>query len=55
MATPEVAQAFRESCRYGREHLEEIVTAESASRGFAPETARAYLTRHIVHELGDVR
>ena len=51
-ATPAVVDAFRESCRYGRERIEEIVEAEAAKRGFAPELAREYLTRHIVHELG---
>ena len=50
--TPEVVAAFQESCRYGLERLEEIVAAESASRGFAPDLVRDYLTRHIVHELG---
>jgi len=52
VATPAVVEAFRESCRYGRERIEEIVEAEAARRGFAPELAREYLTRHIVHELG---
>ena len=51
VVNPEIERAFRESCRWGREHLEEIVAAESASRGFAPELVREYLTRHIVHEL----
>ena len=32
--TPEVAEAFRESCRYGRERIEEIVASESRGRGF---------------------
>ena len=50
--TPEVAEAFRGSCRYGREHIEDIVESESASRGFPPELVRQYLTGHIVHELG---
>jgi len=50
--TAAVAEAFRESLRYGREHLEEIVASESARREFAPELVRQYLTRHIVHELG---
>lgn len=50
--TPEVAEAFRASCRYGRERMEEIVVTESAARGFAPELVREYLTRHIIHELG---
>jgi len=51
-AGPEVVQAFRESCRYGKEHMEQIVMSESAAREFAPEVVREYLTRHIVHELG---
>jgi predicted solute-binding protein len=50
--TPELSAAFRESCRYGLAHLEEIVAAESVARGFAPDVVREYLTRHIVHELG---
>ena len=53
LVTPEVAEAFRSSCRYGRARMEEIVAVESAARGFAPELVREYLTRHIVHELGD--
>lgn len=50
--TAEVEQAFRDSCRYGRQHLEQIVATESWRRGFAPELVREYLTKHIVHELG---
>jgi predicted solute-binding protein len=49
--SPEVAGAFRESCRYGRERLEAIVVSEAARREFAPELVREYLARHIVHEL----
>jgi chorismate dehydratase len=52
VVTPEVVAAFRESWRYGREHMEEIVAAESPRLGFSPEFVREYLTRHIVHELG---
>jgi predicted solute-binding protein len=52
VVTPELVTAFQESCRYGLVHMEEIVAAESAARGFAPELVREYLTRHIVHELG---
>jgi chorismate dehydratase len=52
VVTPVVAEAFRDSCRYGRARLEEIVAAESARRDFAPALVREYLTRHIVHELG---
>jgi chorismate dehydratase len=51
--TPGVAEAFRDSCRYGREHIEDIVAAESPRRGFAPALVREYLTRHIVHEIGE--
>lgn len=50
--TPEVIDAFQQSCRYGREHIEEIVAVEAPRRGFPPELVRQYLTRHIVHELG---
>ena len=50
--TPELVEAFRGSCHYGLERMEEIVAAESARLGFAPELVRDYLTRHIVHELG---
>jgi len=50
--TPQVEAAFRESCRYGRDRLEDIVVAEALARGFAPDLVRDYLTRNIVHELG---
>ena len=53
VVTPDVVDAFRESCRHGLERMDEIVPAESASRGFAPEVVREYLTRRIVHRLGD--
>ena len=52
VVTPEIGEAFRASCRYGLEHMDEIVAAESAARGFSPEVVREYLTRSIVHELG---
>jgi len=50
--TPEVAEAFRQSCRFGRERIEEIVAAEAPRREIGPALVREYLTRHIVHELG---
>ena len=50
--TPRIAAAFGASYRYGREHMEEIVAAESVTRGFKPGVVREYLTRYIVHELG---
>jgi len=52
VVTPEVVEAFRESCCYGLTQINNIVAAESARLGFAPEMVRDYLTRHIVHELG---
>jgi predicted solute-binding protein len=52
VVTPAVAAAFLESCRYGIEHLDEIVAVESARREFPAPLVRAYLSQHIVHELG---
>ena len=52
LTSPAIAAAFRDSCRFGKERMEEIVRAESTRLGFAPELVRDYLTRHIVHELG---
>jgi chorismate dehydratase len=52
VVTPEVMEAFRESCRYGLERIGEIVAAESPQRHFAPGLVQEYLTAHIVHELG---
>ena len=49
----DLEHAFRASCRFGRERIEEIVSVESARREFAPALVRQYLARHIVHELGD--
>ncbi len=51
--TPELEAAFVESCRFGRDRLEEIVRREAAPRGISEERARAYLSRHIVNELDD--
>jgi chorismate dehydratase len=52
VVTAQVEDAFRGSWQYGRAHMDEIVAAESAGRGFPEEFVRTYLTRHIVHELG---
>jgi len=51
VVTPEVAEAFRASCRFGRERLDEIVLSESPRRNLPLDLAREYLTRNIVHEL----
>jgi chorismate dehydratase len=52
MLSPGVGEAFRESCRFGRARIEEIVASEAERRGFAEDLVREYLQRHIVHELG---
>jgi len=52
VVTPEVAEAFRESCRYGRARIQEIVASEAPRRGFPPEFVEEYLARRIVNELG---
>jgi predicted solute-binding protein len=49
--TPDVAEAFRASHSWGREHLDEMVERASAERGFGKELARAYFTRYIVYPL----
>ncbi len=50
--TPEVEQAFLESCRYGLERIEEIVAAEAAPRGLTEKLAREDLAERIAHQLG---
>ena len=49
---PRYADAFIESYRYGAAHIDDIVPAESAARGFSEPLIREYLTKHIVFELG---
>ncbi len=49
---PRYEQAFRDSCRYGLDHMDEIVRAESQARGFPEPLVHKYLTEHIVFELG---
>ena len=51
VATAPVVEAFQESCRFGRERIDEIVASEAPRREFAPALVREYLTRNIVHEL----
>jgi chorismate dehydratase len=46
-------QAFIESCRYGLQHIDDIVRSEAPVRGVTEELAREYLTRHIVFELSE--
>jgi len=53
VAIPEIEAAFRDSWHYGRDHMDDIVAAETEARGFDAALVRDYLTHHIVHELGD--
>jgi predicted solute-binding protein len=50
--TADVAQAFGESCQWGRDHIDEIVERATSERGFRADLVRKYLTEHIVYELG---
>jgi chorismate dehydratase len=50
--TPGVVDAFQQSCRFGRERIEEIVAVESSRREIPRDLVREYLTHRIVHELG---
>ena len=46
-------EAFVESYRFGREHLDDLVRMEHEQRGVTTELAREYLTRYIAFELGE--
>ncbi len=51
--TAGLADAFLGSCRFGREHIEDIVRLEAAPRHLTEDLARDYFARHIVLELGE--
>lgn len=53
VVTPEITEAFRDSCALGRASLDEIVKTESTRRGLPADLVREYLRTHIVHELGE--
>ena len=46
-------EAFLDSCRYGRAHLDEIVRQEAGPRGIPEALAREYLSERVIHELGE--
>jgi predicted solute-binding protein len=46
-------KAFRNSCVYGLNHMDDIVRQESSLRQVPAPLTRAYLTKHIVFELED--
>jgi predicted solute-binding protein len=45
-------RAFSDSCRFGMEHLDDIVTSSSATMGFPEDSVRNYLTENLALELG---
>lgn len=45
-------EPFAASLRFGKEHLDEIVTAEFANRGITADLAREYLTHNVSFDLG---
>lgn len=50
---PGLAELFAASCRYGMEHLEEVLAAECPHRGIPIDLGRQYLTAHVALELND--
>ena len=51
--SPENEAAFVGSCKFGLEHLDDIVASEHARRNITPELARQYLIGNLVLELGE--
>jgi chorismate dehydratase len=49
---PRYERLFAASCRYGLDHIEDMVQAEAPPRGVSLDLARRYFTEHIVYELG---
>ncbi len=47
------AEAFKDSLRFGREHMDDIVREWHAKLRLSEELVREYLTRNIVFELGE--
>jgi predicted solute-binding protein len=43
---------LRESCRFGIDHLDQVIRTEAARRGFTEQFTRTYLTRNLVNEFG---
>jgi predicted solute-binding protein len=50
---PRYERIFAESCRYGLDHIDDMIRAEAPPRGVSLELARDYFTKHIVYELND--
>jgi predicted solute-binding protein len=50
---PGLAAEFLDSCRFGAEHIGDIVKLEAEARGLPESLAREYFARYIVLELGE--
>jgi chorismate dehydratase len=50
---PRYERVFAASCRYGLDHIDDMVQAEAPPRGVSLDLARRYFTEHIVYELTD--
>jgi chorismate dehydratase len=50
--TPDLTAAFLDSCRFGLQHLEQIVAAEAPRRNLSEKLVREYFTHNVVLELG---
>jgi predicted solute-binding protein len=53
VAEPRMAEVFNASAEYGRQHMEDIIAAESKRRELPEDLVRRYLTQHIRYEFGD--
>jgi chorismate dehydratase len=51
--TQSLEDVFRQSCRYGMEHIDEVVAHECPPRSIPVELGRRYLTSHVALELTD--
>jgi predicted solute-binding protein len=48
---PRYERIFAASCRYGLEHVDDMIRAEAPPRGVGVDLARDYFTKHIFYEL----
>lgn len=53
VADPALTEMFAASAEFGRQHIEDIVAAESKARELPADLVRRYLTHHIHFRFGD--
>lgn len=51
--TPDLAEVFAASCRFGLAHMDEIVREEAPRRGIPEDLARQYFERNVTLQLGE--